>query len=539
MTETSGAPSPEILAEVERELVSLLAQRPYSDLELVGTGGMGWVFRAHHATLGPHAIKVVRRGIQDAHAALARFEQEARLLHQEIHSNVPRVFDHVVVSDPRSAILSYLVMDFVSGSTLHEWSGQRRSLEEKIDVAIQIVDALRAVHDRGILHRDVKDTNVLVDGEGRTWLCDFGVALDLRSAERVTQVGGYVGTRRYAAPELLAGTGVASEASDIYSLGAVLWEIFHECTFLPAAFTRTNLASSEVVSCPPLLDELVRRMMAVDPAHRPSLDTIRGELARIGGGEAAPLRHPRTEMPETSEPQSSRSSRTRTSDTRNSRTRWLLVSGVAMAAILVIWLAFGPGGDVPATESSSSLPVGESASDADRAHNEPESPEGPNSIVPPANGANSLGRDSASRPREDGTSQSSPSRTLDGDASPSLPSSGTSPKGQPVSGGQEGQAGVEADANATPKSVPYTFRIRFEDPNDPTNSPEPNIRILVDGRSIWSGPWSPTISVSAPLGGEYRLIPNSPFWGFDPRVCTGEFGETPTIDACTFEVTRL
>ncbi|MCA9756722.1 MAG: protein kinase [Candidatus Eisenbacteria bacterium] len=534
MIETSGAPSPEILAEVERELVSLLAQRPYSELELVGTGGMGWVFRAHHATLGLHAIKVVRRGIQDAHAALARFEQEARLLHQEIHSNVPRVYDHVVVSNPNSAILSYLVMDFVSGSTLHEWSGQHRSLEEKIDIAIQIVDALRAVHDRGILHRDVKDTNVLVDGEGRAWLCDFGVALDSRSAERVTQVGGYVGTRRYAAPELLTGKGVASEASEIYSLGAVLWEVVHECTFLPAALSRTDLVSSEVVSYPPLLDELVRRMMAADPALRPSLDTIRGELTMIGGGDAAPSYRPRPTMPEVPKPQSLGSSRTRVS-----RARWPFVSAAAAAVVLVAWLAFGRGGDAPLAESSSSMPSGEAVTDADRAHDEAESPEGPSLIVPPASEESSLDRESASRPREDGASQGSPSRTLVGDASPSSSSNGTRREGQRVSGGRESQLDLTADANAKPKFAPYTFRVRFEDPNDPTNSPEPNIRILVDGRNVWSGPWSPTVSVSAPLGAEYRLIPNSPFWSFDPEVCTGELGETLAIDACTFEVTRL
>ncbi len=457
---------------------------------------MGWVFRSRHETLGWHAVKVVRRGIPNSHTALARFEQEATILNREIHSNIPRVYDHVVVADSDSPVLSFLIMDFIDGLTLDQWATLSvRTNGEKMNVASQVTEALRAVHERGILHRDVKGGNVLVEESGRAWLCDFGVALDLEASSRVTQAGGFVGTEHYSAPELLENQAPPSEASDLYSLGVVLWELFNECPYIPNIAGREDLVVSEATTVPLPIEAVLRRMLATDIRQRPTLDDVSAVLRSQSGSET--LRG--ISKPGTSEP-----GMTSVQGRRWSRAAALVAVGIFVAAVLVSAVLRGQGDAEldPAQQTQLEDSVAVSKDDSGR-ENTPKSTGGP-------------------------------------DISATEPQEATDSKPRAKERDTELSDVAAKETRTSPGEVaPHVFRVLFLDPSDPRNSPDPNIRILVDGQKVWSGPWEPTIEISGSLLGDYQLIPNDPFWRFTPGDCTGTLDSQSQRNECEFEVSRL
>src|SRR3954471_15734439 len=188
---------------------------------MVGTGGMSTVYRAFDTVLERQvAIKLMHREIAEDSDQLERFRREARAVAQLNHPHVVGVID--AGEDGRTP---YIVFEYVEGETLKDRIRRcgRLPIPEAVAYAIEIARALGAAHARGIVHRDVKPQNVLIDEEGTAKVTDFGIARTL-DQEGLTADGRVLGTTDYVSPEQALGHAVTGQ-SDLYSLGVVLYEM--------------------------------------------------------------------------------------------------------------------------------------------------------------------------------------------------------------------------------------------------------------------------------------------------------------------------
>jgi serine/threonine protein kinase len=189
--------------------------------EKVGSGGMSSVYRAFDPTLERLvAIKMMHRDISDDPDQLERFRREARAVAQLNHPHVVTVID---AGEDEGA--PYIVFEYIEGETLKERIRRlgRLPVDEAVAYAIEIGRALECAHSHRLVHRDVKPQNVLIDGDGRAKVTDFGIARSME-AQGLTATGRVLGTTDYVSPEQALGHEVTAQ-SDIYSLGVVLYEM--------------------------------------------------------------------------------------------------------------------------------------------------------------------------------------------------------------------------------------------------------------------------------------------------------------------------
>jgi eukaryotic-like serine/threonine-protein kinase len=243
----------------------------------IASGGMGDVWRATDAVLGRTvAIKVLRADQSAGPSFGARFRAEARTLAALHHPGVVEVYDYgEISSNPGAPEIAYLVMAFIDGEPLSDRLARfgRLSPAATMSMVAQTADALHAAHSAGIVHRDVKPGNVLINGEGRVVLVDFGIA-HTAATEGMTGVRDIVGTARYMAPEQALKRPLAP-ATDVYSLGILAYE----CLAGTPPFSGNDavaVALAHVQDMPPPLPadvpaavgEIVMTAMAKDPALR-------------------------------------------------------------------------------------------------------------------------------------------------------------------------------------------------------------------------------------------------------------------------------
>jgi len=188
-----------------------------------GQGGMAVVYHAYDVNLERDvALKLIRADAfaEDDHERLMkRFEREARAQSRFSHPNIAPVYDYGEFDG-----MPYLVMPYYPGKTLKDKTGKPIALNQALDWVILIANALSYAHQRGVVHRDVKPSNILFDEKDEPILTDFGIAKLLGESEgTLTDTGFGVGTPEYMAPEQWQGQ--ASEASDQYALGVVLYEL--------------------------------------------------------------------------------------------------------------------------------------------------------------------------------------------------------------------------------------------------------------------------------------------------------------------------
>jgi serine/threonine-protein kinase len=202
---------------------TLIARR-YEILSPLGRGGMGTVYKAHDRVLDETvALKVLRADIAQDPDMARRFRSEIRLARRARHKNVCGI--HEYGEDGR---VHFIAMEFIEGIDLKKILKQSRvglRTDEAFEVAIQVAEGLQAIHDAGIIHRDLKTPNIMRDAKGHVRLMDFGIAKDSDAASGQTATGLIVGTPEYMSPEQARGERVDSR-TDIYALGIVIFEIF-------------------------------------------------------------------------------------------------------------------------------------------------------------------------------------------------------------------------------------------------------------------------------------------------------------------------
>jgi hypothetical protein len=256
----------------------MLADRYELDRE-IGRGGMGSVWLARDTVLG-RTVAIKQIGlIAGGHADLGRAEREAHLAARVTHRNVVAVYD-LVEGDGHQ----WLVMEHVDGPTLAGLIAERGALEPErlAQLVKQVAGALAAAHEHGIVHRDVKPSNILLTQQGFAKLSDFGIARAQADAA-LTQTGLVTGSPAYLSPEVATGR-TATTASDVWSLGAT---VFHAATGRPPYEVGDNLlgAMYRIVNEPaPQLEvdgplaPLVAAMMQHDPEARPTMSEIEEAL---------------------------------------------------------------------------------------------------------------------------------------------------------------------------------------------------------------------------------------------------------------------
>ena len=279
----------------------VLADR-YEVEELVGTGGMSSVYRAHDRLLDRKvALKVMHQHYGDDPQYVERFRREARSVASLSHPNIVTVIDR---GEHESR--QFIVFEYVDGENLKQLI-QRRGpapVATALELAKQVAQALSFAHQQGLVHRDVKPQNVLLNGGGTAKVTDFGIARSLDVKHGVTQTGTVLGTSDYIAPEQAQGYTVDAQ-TDVYSLGVVLYELltgevpFPGESFVAVAMRHINEPPPPIrdkrPDVPPRVEAAVQRAMAKDPADRfASMAELCAELdaclAELHGGETVVTR---------------------------------------------------------------------------------------------------------------------------------------------------------------------------------------------------------------------------------------------------------
>jgi serine/threonine-protein kinase len=245
----------------------------YRVVDRIGSGGMADVYCAEDTQLGRSvALKLLYRRFAEDEEFVERFRREASAAAGLQHPNVVQVYDRGAWDGTY-----YIAMEFLDGRSLKQLVRERGPLEpdEAIDLVTQVLKAARFAHRRGVIHRDLKPHNVIVDAEGRAKVTDFGIAR--AGASDMTETGSIIGTAQYLSPEQAQGHPVDAR-SDLYSIGVLLYELLTARVPFEAE-SAVTIALQHVQQAPPPpshlnpgvsheLEDVALRALAKDPAQR-------------------------------------------------------------------------------------------------------------------------------------------------------------------------------------------------------------------------------------------------------------------------------
>lgn len=249
---------------------------PYRILRKLGRGGMGTVFEAINLQSNEEAaVKLLSFSLEAEEGFRQRFDAEIESLRKLNHPNIVRLLGF---GEQEGHI--FYAMELIAGPSLEQElaRGRQFSVAETVDIALDVCQALRHAHDRGIVHRDVKPGNLLLTAEGHVKLSDFGIAR-LFGNTRHTHTGSVLGTAEFMAPEQAGGARVGPRA-DLYSLGVVLYVLISSRPLFSAASLAEMLEKQRheipeplrrrTPNCPAMLEEIVMQLLEKDPERRPA-----------------------------------------------------------------------------------------------------------------------------------------------------------------------------------------------------------------------------------------------------------------------------
>ncbi len=278
--------------------------------EPIGRGGMATIFKAVDEQMMDRlvAVKVLREVYSNDPKFVTRFQREARAASALQHPNIVQVFDY-----GQSADSYYIVMEYIDGMDLRRYLKRRGGIlpiERSVEIARAVAQGLGAAHRRGIVHRDVKPQNIMVNDDGLVKLTDFGIASMYKDAdaERLTTTGMTLGTVQYYAPEQAQGE-MVRPAADVYALGIVIYEMTTGQTPFdgdtPVAVAMKHIQeepeppSAINPRIPPALERIILKCLSKDPAARfrdgdelaaTLTNFLRAPMRRNSGPEAVPGR---------------------------------------------------------------------------------------------------------------------------------------------------------------------------------------------------------------------------------------------------------
>src|SRR5829696_5240487 len=274
-------------------LIDQLVHGRYRIVRKLGAGGMANVYLAEDQELGRRvAIKI----LNDRHAGddqfIERFRREAKNAAGLSHPNIVSIYDRGEAEGTY-----YIAMEYLDGRSMKELILSRGPAPPRIAIEYvrQILAALRSAHRHGVVHRDIKPHNIMVDGEGRLKVTDFGIArAEQAGGSQMTEAGSIIGTAQYLSPEQARGAGV-DQTSDLYSVGIVLYELltgsvpFTGTTPVEVAMKHLSAVpeapSAKRNEIPHELDLVVLRALAKDPRDRyQSAEEMDSDLERVASG---------------------------------------------------------------------------------------------------------------------------------------------------------------------------------------------------------------------------------------------------------------
>ncbi len=269
----------------------------YRLLRRLGDGSTSTVFLGEHVRLGRHsAIKVLSSDFSEDAQTIQRLVNEARVVNDIRHPNIADISDIVEQDTPRRVAL---VMEYIKGPSLKTFRGNPLPATQALALALQLVDAVQAAHARGVIHRDIKPDNLLLAQDpglpGETPLelkvVDFGIAkISGPESQSMTVSGTMLGTPAYMAPEQIVGSPAPSPATDVFAVGAVVYELVTGLRAYPSARLQDTVRAKLRGELPELksleipggdrLLAMIRTCLQRQPAARPQLEQLRASLER-------------------------------------------------------------------------------------------------------------------------------------------------------------------------------------------------------------------------------------------------------------------
>jgi len=279
---SKAVPSEQLSPYIDKRMINLIGDHAigrYEYIEKIGSGGMGVVHKVFdRETNQIVAMKILREGLTHSGRAIERFFREARIASQLNHINIINIIDYNISSKGGHC---YITMEYVDGISLRELIERKfadskdlvvKDIVMNVDYCVQLCDALEATHSQGIIHRDIKPDNIMVNSQGIVKITDFGI-VHVDEAT-FTPTGALIGTPRYMSPEQVLGTSIDAR-SDIYSVGIILYEVmigsppfisgdiaFQQVNIIP---TRPKLILADV---PEELDDVIMKCLEKDPDKR-------------------------------------------------------------------------------------------------------------------------------------------------------------------------------------------------------------------------------------------------------------------------------